>query len=347
MLLMPACGGGGGGGGGGDEQGSTDSEDPVVDDGDGTSDETGSGGTGSRVSRVRFDFDNNGVFEGVREYEYASDGKIIQERYTYTDDGTADVELGNALTLSNSIDVDSVDETVSYAYDSEGRLQTWVGYNNETRQTCRYTYNADDLITRIDVTIEDGSGAITSQYQHALSYSGQRLVEHTMTMDGETSPTLEFAIVYDAAGYVIENNMTTTQSGLVSRYAYTYLANDRTDTITDTVPTLSAYRMAFEFGYNVDDQPAYLNFITEGTGNDSRYSFVEQYDADGRHVTRQVDDRIDGTIDAVVEIEWEEMACVPVLDWHPRTLVPDPVDSTSPYKPGTGYVWLRHCIDGI
>jgi YD repeat-containing protein len=339
LMILSACGGGGGGGGSeGDptDNGDTDNTD------DGSPD---SGTTNLRVSRVRYDFDNNGVFEGVREFAYGTDGRIMQERYTYSDDGTEDVYL--AGTLSNSIGLDPVDETIDYTYDTEGRLQTWVGYNSETRQTSRYSYDDNDLLTRVDVTIEDGTGAVTSQYSHRLTYSGQQLVAHNMTLTGETTPLFENAIVYDDAGYVIENNQTTTQNGIVSHYAYTYLTNARPDTITETVSALPDYRMTFEFGYTGDNQPSYLNFLSEGPGNDNRYSFEEQYDSDGRHVARQVDDLIDGSIDAVAEIEWEEGSCTPVLDWHPRTVTADTVDTRSPYIPGTGYVWLSHCTDGI
>ncbi|MET0028441.1 MAG: hypothetical protein ABW101_12455 [Candidatus Thiodiazotropha sp.] len=342
LSMLTACGGGGGGDGSGDsaDDGGTDNTGD-----DTTPQDPGTGTTGYRVSRVRYDFDNNGVFEGIREFAYASDGRIMQERYTYSDDGAEDVYL--AGTLSNSIGLDPVDETIEYSYDSEGRLQTWVGYNSDFRQINTYTYNNDNLITRIDVSVEDGSGAVTSQYSHTLNYTGQRLTTHVMTEEGETTPILEYAISYDGAGYVLTNDQTTTQTDLVSSYAYTYLTNGRPDTVTETVSLLPDYRMSFEFGYTANNQPAYLNFITLGAGNDNRYSFEEQYDSNGRHVARQVDDLIDGSIDAVAEIEWEEGVCVAVLDWHPRTLVSDTVDTASPYIPGTGYVWLRHCTDGI
>ncbi len=340
LTLLSACGGGGGGGGADPvDEGGSDS----VDDGS-TSGDTDPGATNRRVSRVRYDYDNNGVFEGTREYMYASDGRIAQERYTYSDDGAEDIYL--AGTLSNIMGLDHLDETISYTYDADGRLQTWVGYTSESRETNTYTYNDQNLITRIDVTIEDGSGAVISQYRHALTYAGQRLVGHTMVLEGEVTPVLENTIEYDIAGFVIINSQITTQSSLESRYDYTYLTNGRPDTIVETVSAIPSYRMTFEFGYTADNQPAYLNFITQGI-NSNRYSFEEQYDAGGRHITRQVDDLIDGTIDAVAEIEWEEGVCTPVLQWYPRTITADTVDTTSPYIPGTGYVWLSHCTDGI
>jgi hypothetical protein len=38
----------------------------------------------------------------------------------------------------------------------------------------------------------------------------------------------------------------------------------------------------------------------------NRYKMLYQYDANGRQIATQIDEAIDGTIDAVAEIEWEE-----------------------------------------
>ncbi|MES9943038.1 MAG: hypothetical protein ABW104_18260 [Candidatus Thiodiazotropha sp. 6PLUC2] len=340
LTILPAC---GGGGGGGDETPTDDNSSDNTDDGS-TTDDTDSGQTNIRVSRIRYDFDNNGVFEGTREYTYDTDGRIIEERYSYIDDGTEDTEL--AGTLSNSIALDPIDETITYTYDADGRLQTWVGVTSESRDTSIYTFNDDNLITQVDVTMEDETGAVTSQYSHTLSYSEQRLIRHTMTLDNEVTPMQEYEIGYDDSGYVITNQQTMTSSNQVSHQTYTYLTNGRPNTIVDTSPSLPDYRRTYEFGYTANNQPAYMNNIAEGIFSD-RYGWLFQYDDNGQKITTQIDEAIDGTIDAVAEIEWEEGVCTSVLSWYPRTIVTDTVDLSSPYKPGTGYVWLPHCTSGM
>lgn len=339
LTLLSAC----GGGGGGDETPTDDNNSDNTDDSS-TSDDADTGSTNIRVSRIRYDFDNNGIFEGTREYEYDTAGRILEERYSYTDDGTEDTDL--AGTLSNSIALDPIDETITYTYDSEGRLQTWVGLTSESRATYTYTFNDDNLITGVDGTIEDETGAVTSQFKHTLTYSEQRLIRHTMTLNNEVTPMQEFEIGYDGSGYIITNQQTMTSSNQVSLQTYTYLTNGRPNTIVDTAPSLPDYRMTYEFGYTANNQPDYMNVITEGLLSD-RYSRLFQYDGNGRQITTQIDEAIDGTIDAVAEIEWEEGVCSSVLSWHPRTVVTDTVDLSSPYKPGTGYVWLPHCTSGM
>ncbi len=342
LLVLSACGGGGTGSPADDS--ATNESNTDNSDGDNTSGDADNGATHMRVARVRYDFDNNGVFEGTREYEYDTNGRIVQERYTYVDDGTPDISL--AGTLSNSVGLDPLDETVTYAYDADGRLQTWTGRTSETRQTLTYTFDNDDLITRVDASVEDGSGAVTSRYHHTLTYSGQRLVGHTMTVDGQVSPMQEYEIGYDASGYVVSNRQTNTDTGLVSLYAYTYLSNGRPDTITDTVSSLPSYLMTFEFGYDASDRPAYLHFLSQGIST-NRFSIEEQYDGNGRHIARHIDEQLDGTMDATAQIEWEDGPCSQVLTWYPRAVVTDHADPASPYLPGTGYVILPHCTDGI
>lgn len=341
IITLSACGGGGGNG----DDNQADNTDTDNSSDEPTTGDTDNDGTNRRVTRVRYDFDNNGVYEGVREYDYNSDGKIQQERYTYSDDGTEDVDI--AGTLSNSIGLDQLDETINYTYDDDNRLQTWVGFTSETRITRTYHYNDSNLITRIDVLVQDGSGAVTSRNNFTLSYSGQRLIEYDWTLEDQMKPTQEYTLTYDNDGYIIQNVQTTARSDQVSTITYTYLNNGRPETITDTIPTLPGYLQTTEFGYNQNNQPSYINSTSESVLGSNRSSFIEEYDGDGIHITRQLDNSIDGNIDAIAEIEWESGACAPVLDWHPRVILSDAVDTSSPYRTGTGYVWLRHCTDGI
>jgi hypothetical protein len=352
LTILSAC------GGDGDESPMNDSGTDNT-NGSSTLGDTDTGTTNVRVSRIRYDFDNNGVFEGVREFAYGSDGKILEERYTYSDDGTEDLPLFSSA-LSDYAAMDRMDETVTYTYDADGRLQTLVRVNSQTRVTSTYTFNDDNLITRVDGSIEDENGAVTSRYSHALTYTGQRLVSHTTTIDDDVMPVSKYEIRYDDAGYVVTNQVIPLQlpgdSNPTEQFNYTYLGNGRPYTITETslidgLPDTSATSTNdhpfFEFGYTENNQLSYLNHIYNGTTMNHTFAWLSQYDANGRQIVHQVDEGIDGTIDAIAEIEWEEGVCSSVLSWSPRAIVPDTVDLASPYKPGTGYIWLPHCTSGI
>jgi hypothetical protein len=118
FVLLAACGGGG----------DVSAEDGSGNAGDGTTAGDGSNGTAGDdlnplfkfqtfgVEKVDYDYDNNGIAEGVETFSYDDDGKLLMTFYQYTEDGTPDLDFGN------NIYAGFMTNETTYTYDENGRV---------------------------------------------------------------------------------------------------------------------------------------------------------------------------------------------------------------------------------
>jgi YD repeat-containing protein len=325
LFLLAGC-----GGGGTQDNTTTENED---------NDSSIDAQTNQRVVRMRYDYDNNGTFEGLSEFFYDTSGRITQERYTYVDDGDDDLHI--AGTLQSYLGREDLDNTTTYTYDANGRLQTWEISDNQGATTISYTYNVDDLISRADEVNENSTGAELFNAYHVLEYSGMQLIKHAYYNGSDSSLLHTYHIDYDSSGYVITNQMTSNLSAYESILSYTYLSSGLTDRIDEIAPDASSSSViAAEYAYNDAEQVTRFDLHTGDFG------WERLFDSDGRVSEVQVDTSLDGSVDAVVTIEWEQAVCTPVMLWNARAFVYTKADPTSPYLPGTGYWRSGHCDQG-
>jgi YD repeat-containing protein len=288
---------------------------------------------------MRFDYDNNGSFEGLSEFFYDADGRISEERYSYVDDGVAD--LHQAGTLQSYLGREDLDNTTSYTYDTDGRLQSWVISDSLNTTTISYSYDANGLITRVDEVNQSGSGALLFSSYHVLEYSGQQLIRHTQYDASDSSRLSTYQIYYDNSGYVVTNQMNSNLSSYESLLSYSYLSNGLTDRIDEIAPSPSSTsELAAEYAYNNAGQ------VTRFDLHVADFRWERLFGANGKVSEVRVDNALDGSVDAVVSIEWEQAVCTPVLLWNPRAFVYMKAEPPSPYLPGTGYWLAGHCDQG-
>ncbi len=296
-------------------------------------------GSSQRVVRMRFDYDNNGTFEGLSEFFYDASGRITEERYSYVDDGVAD--LHQAGTLQSFLGREELDNTTSYTYDANGRLQSWVISDSLNTTTTSYSYDANDLITRVDEVNQSGTGAVLFSSYHMLDYSGQQLIRHTQYDTSDSSRISTYQIYYDGSGYVVTNQMNSNLSSYESLLSYSYLSNGLTDRIDEIAPDPSSTsELAAEYAYNAAGQ------VTRFDLHVADFRWERLFSADGKVSEVRVDNAMDGSVDAVVMVEWEQAACTPVILWNPRAFVYMKAEPPSPYLPGTGYWLAGHCDQG-
>jgi hypothetical protein len=292
-----------------------------------------------RVARMRYDYDNNGTFEGLSEFLYDTSGRLTQERYTYIDDGDDDLHI--AGTLQSYLGREDLDNTTTYTYDADGRVETWVIRDNLNSTSTSYTYDAGDLITRADEVNQNSAGAVLFSAYHELEYSGEQLIKHTQFNSSDSSLLNTYNIDYDSDGYVITNQMTSNLSTHESILSYTYLSSGLTERIDEIAPDASSPSViAAEYTYNADEQ------VTRFDLHAADFSWERLFGDDGKVSEVRVDTSLDGSVDAVVMIEWEQGDCTPVMLWNARAFVYMKADPTSPYLPGTGYWRTGHCDQG-
>lgn len=336
-LFTSGCGGGGGGSDDGDiNTGSdvtsgTDQTDDSADS-DTTSDVT----EGLRVARMRYDYDNNGVYEGLSEFFYDSNGRIEEERYSYIDDGLEDQHIPG--TIQSWLGREDLDNTVTYTYDANGLMQTWVVRDSELSATTTYAYDANDLLVRVDKVTGGSGGDVRSSTYHSLEYTGQQLTRHTHHNSADDTLLFTYEIGYDPAGYIDTTRMTSNPPGLDMLYSPNYLANGLIDSVEVANPT-STY-MGLICSYNDLGQRT-LSDVGQGG-----FGFEYIYGNNGKVSEVRSDAAQDGSVDTVVAVEWEQGVCEPVPLWNAMAHACTLIDPTSPYQPGAGYLYTGHCDQG-
>lgn len=322
FILLTACGGGSGGNdiGGGD----------VVGNG-GTSDagETGDGNGEPNslfafqtfgLERIDYDYDNNGVAEGVETFSYDDSGRLVLSTYLYTADGTADLptSFGNPNRGFKTVEI-------TYTYDDIGRVIT---SNNIAVSNTSLDASTSRASRTIDFTFEykDDSEYPMSITENYLDESDEPLYRYTdiFTYDEEDSlenvvreydpsvstlpinnPGYLYSVVYeysDTAGavptynyldeFLVATLFNYSSDGLISSAIVT---ND--STMSQPPPRLSSI---VEYSYN--DRGCLINF-TSGIYDDSGMIEIKRameitFGSQDRITFRELDEDFDGNVES-------------------------------------------------
>jgi hypothetical protein len=295
-----------------------------------------------RITIQRYDFDHNDVYEGLSEFLYDTSGRIIEVRYTYTDDGEADRDYERT-----NVNRGNVNSTTTYQYDAQGRLASLAETADGERVSIAYTYNDDGLIVRSDAVWEDVTGAVTNSRYYLLEYENQRLVQYSAFSPDEAQPTERIELAYDQSGRVETNRIIPSLDIDEGSISFFYQTNDRLETVS-VVPPMPP-QLGYEthtFTYNEIDRLATYEKSTLPNSDEGYYRQTYRYDDSGRLIESLLDNQIDGSVDVVVQTEWEQGVCTPVVIWEQRGLTAMKADTQSPYLPGTGYRYIPVCDTG-
>lgn len=291
-----------------------------------------------RVRSMRYDFDNNGVFEGTETYSYNSTGKVIGSTWTYIDDGATDADLVS-FDLRSSIGAGG-NETGTFSYDVDGRLERWTTQAAAARSELNFRWRTNGTLDTATFDDFSGSGALVSRLNFATTYADGRLASWEATLQDTPIFSQELALVHGGGGVLESDTLTTNPGGTQERRDLTWAGGRLSEirTFNPSAPTASLAITSFEF---TGGRPSGRLHV----GQSQTYSWNYAYDASGLLEHKRVDLNDDGSIEAAVAIEWEEGLCALVTFWAPRAEA-DPVLSVDPdraYTLGDGHAPLPLC----
>lgn len=327
-LALSACGGSGGDG--------PSNTPPGPNPGAGNSSGGGSA-SAHRISRIRYDLDNNGDIDSVRTFSYDADGRVIAEHYTYTGDGAADTDFG-----SFSIDAPPDDQTVTYTYDSAGLLQLWSTVDaSGDRIDSRYEYGNDALVDRYTLDMVNAQGALTNSMVFELDYTGTQLTGWRHFINSGGTLMQSAALTHNAGGQVQSDLLTVAMTSAQTLTEYTYTAAGTIDRVRQSDPASSAFFNEHDYAY--DSGNALVAKISTGSSTDDDYRWDYTVNGDGLRTQWRIDLGSNLTVEAVVHIEWESGPCRQTFFWAPRAHPNFVAAATVPYVPGSGYAVLPVC----
>ncbi len=302
-----------------------------------------------RVASKLYDFDQNGIYEGLSTFRYDIYGRVVEERYTYTDDGTPDRNI-----LNTDLSYGNTNSSRSYHYDSEGRLDIWTQTTANQRTTITYTFNSDNLVIRCDVTTQDSSGAEISEYYYLLEYEEQRLIQYTSHQNYDPAPYETVRLEYERRRFDMAHIIPNPQSSLSDYgiFGLSYpdypIAHYRPSLIFISPPPVSTLATVYyRFTYSDDIQLILLEGWTRTNDDlDDYYSWSYAYGQDGRLTLSLLDDQQDGSTDVRVLTTWEDGWCSPSVIWEAGSITTISADPESPYQSGTGYRPIPVCDTG-
>lgn len=291
-----------------------------------------------RVRSMRYDFDNNGVFEGTETYSYDSSGKVLGSTWTYVDDGTTDTDLVS-FDLRSSIGADG-NETGTFSYDVDGRLERWTTQATTARSELNFRWHTNGTLDAATFDDFNGSGALVSRLSFTTTYTDGRLTAWNVVLLDVPMFSQELALAYDANGALESDMLTTNPGGTQEQRQLTWIGGrlDEIRTFNPTAPVASLATTSFEF-----DGGRLVKRLHVGPSQ--TYSWHYIYGASGLLEARRIDLNDGGGIEAAVAIEWEEGRCELVTLWAPRAEADPalPVDPARAYTLGDGHAPLPLC----
>jgi len=297
----------------------------------------GGAGFSNRITRVDYDYDNNGVIDATDTISYDADGRVSLASYGYNDDGTPDI--------LNLRDASVVQETNTFTYDSDGNVTLFVVDRQFQRIESSARYDTSGLLTRQDFQILDGSGAQTTALYWDFSYTGQRLDQVDSFFGSGATPATTLVLSYDANGLPSTSRITGGTLDATTTFSW------RADGQLDSLDTQSG---------NGDSSSVIIAYDAQGLQQTQTWSNVGQgfgfseitgrnyirsitYDAQNRPLVVSYDQDADGSIDATVTRSWESAPCIPAILWAPNGFPNFIRDAARPFVPGTGFFATQFC----
>ncbi len=295
--------------------------------------------TGSRMSAINYDLDNNGTVDATATILYDTNGRPSDFLYIYSGDGTPDTSAGIIGLRGDE------EDSLSFSYDANGRLEQQIqdipNASTITRLVFNFEWDDDGLVTRNVNDFFDSSGGLFSRNTSDITYSnnlvsGWNEVQENISPAATTNAT--GAVIYDASNQ--PTDITYDVGGVVSFNKNLTWDQGRTAT---SETTTSSGTDTITYTYSADGQRLETRTITDGT-NTQVHTFV--YDSNNRLSEIRYDRDNDGSVDAMETLVWEDGACETAISWNGFS-GEEPLLTTvsSPYINGTGYGLLNFCED--
>lgn len=327
-LSLSACLDGGGG-----------SNPPGSDAGSDPNDESDAGAASfaNRITRVDYDYDNNGTVDATDDIAYGADGRVNLTSYFYNNDGTAD--------LLNLRDDSVTQETNAFIYDSDGNVILFVVDRQFQRIEVSVTYDAAGLLSRQDFQFLNSSGGQTSATYWDFSYTGQQLDQVDSFFGANTTPTTTQSFSYAATGLPATSRITGGTLDATSTFSW------RSDGQLDSIDTQSDNGDSSSVAIDYDTQNLQQTQAWTNVGQGFNYSEITgqsyirsvAYDAQNRPQVVSYDQDADGSVDATVTFTWETAACIPATLWAPNAFPNFVRDTARPFVPGAGFFTTQFC----
>lgn len=143
-----------------------------------------------RPYRVEADFDNNGLVDAASDIMYTPDGKLLQQLYMVSGDGTPDLfQFAPDVGFQSDI-----------TYHPSGELAT-IAQDNFTSGNdffFEYGYDGDDVLTRVDDTVLSAAGSTIFQQYATFTYVDGLRVRDDVFQLGTNLLLLVRNTLYDA-----------------------------------------------------------------------------------------------------------------------------------------------------
>ncbi|MCB1889841.1 MAG: hypothetical protein KDH20_19700 [Rhodocyclaceae bacterium] len=300
-------------------------------------------GTSRRIKRTRVDLDNNGTFEGVEEFSYDAQGRLIEIQHTYTDDGTPDADT--KIPLATWFAPDNDNETLTLQYPSSGSLSSvWkvetASYGSRTNST---TFDANGRVTYWHSLTEREFG--NSSYYANVQHDAQGILTSYQHFGSNDVPFQTMELTYDASG-LVSGAVSSGSTGFDAEIQYTYNAAGELILLEEFQPSAaesSTYYQRSAFTRNAAGTITRWDFDFPLRG---KLSVTMTVDGAGRVTKNSYDIGMDGSIDAVKTFEWEDVACTPTLVWEHYFVAAEPIAPPSTYVNNTGYGIFGGCTPG-
>jgi hypothetical protein len=248
----------------------------------------------SRPATINWDYDNNGASDAVETTSYDTAGRVLRTSYAYTGDGQ--VDRFNVFGTDPRMD--------EFAYDASGRGVS--AFNTQVGGTTRFevVYGAGGQAVRADVTATSGGSTFTGQF--GFVYSGTLLTGLTRTLMGVSNGGSLFT--YDAQGRRTSEVETDASGGAPVRTDYTWNADNTLATVRTDLDA-DGRNVRYQLTYVAGRQTRTVKTV----GGIVFYTVDFSYDGLGRLAQARIDRFGDGTVDAVMTINWQTGPCTDVL----------------------------------
>lgn len=329
-LSLVACGGGGG----------SSNPNPTEDNSGGNTGPGGAAGAKSfpnRVTRVDYDYDNNGMLDATDTISYDANGHVTQTSYHYSDDGMPD--------LLNLRDTGTTQETGTLTYDSAGNITLFVVDRQSERFEVNFTSDASGLPTRLDWRQLNASGGQTAAQYWTFAYTNQRLdtVDNFITATNQLSNSQSFT--YGANGLPTTSGFTS--SGINATTTFTWRGDGKLEALNTQNDNGAVSNVTLT--YNAQGLQQNQDWLNNGSGFSynavpgKSYTRSITYDAQNRPATTRYDLDSDGNIDATVTLTWENEPCIPATLWAPNGFPNFIKDDARAFVPGVGFFTTEFC----
>lgn len=216
-------------------------------------------------------YDNTGRMSSKLETTYDADGQRLTEQYTSANGSTIRREYQDGL-CSRRVETDSLGKETEYAYtirrDGSGNLATYSAVNAETgqlnfRKDYRSTYDANGLLTAVEITDENGECVAQSSYQY--DQQGRVTQSDEREFAGANESRDVWSTTYNDGGTVVRREHLQSQltgSGTLDETTASY-QYDQDGLLTGFTYRRDGSSLSFTIG-RADNQPVVLKKVCTG-----------------------------------------------------------------------------------